>query len=130
MSASKHLQDLKFLHVMRSRNCFPDKIFYSSAIHTLSLQNKADEAGMIFETILRCGHLPSTFTYNSMISAYCYAGKIDDAYRLLDGMVFDGAFPDSVTYNTILQALIKARKMEEAVGIFREMTRNEFDPDR
>lgn len=120
---------LKFLHVMRSRSCFPDKSFYSSAIHTLSLQNKADEAGMIFETMLRCGHLPSTFTYNSMISAYCYAGKIDDAYRLLDGMVFDGAFPDSVTYNTILQALIKARKMEEAAGIFREMTRNEFDPD-
>ena len=114
---------------MRSRNCFLDKSFYSSAIHTLSLQNKADESGMIFETMLRCAHLPNTFTYNSMISAYYYAGKIDDASRLLDGMVFDGAFPDSVTYNTILQALIKARKMEEAVGIFLEMTRNEFDPD-
>jgi pentatricopeptide repeat protein len=120
---------LKFLHVLRSRNCFPDKSFYSNAVHVLSLQNKADEAAMVFETMLRCGHIPSTITYNSMISTYCYAGKMDDAYRLLDGMVFNGSFPDSVTYNTIFQALIKARKMEEAATIFREMTRNEFDPD-
>jgi len=120
---------LKFLHVMRSRNCFPDKSFYISAVNSLSLQNRLHEAAMVFETMLQCGHIPSTTAYNSMISTYCYAGRIDDAYRLLDGMVFNGAFPDPVTYNTIFQALIKARKMEEAASMFREMTRNEFDPD-
>ena len=66
---------LKFLHVMRSLNCFPDQNFYSSVIHTLSLHNKANEADMIFETMLQCGHLPSTLAYNLMISSYCYAGK-------------------------------------------------------
>lgn len=120
---------LKFLHVMRSRNCFPDKSFFSTAVHALCLQNRADEAGMVFETMMRCGHIPSTTTYNSMISAYCYAGKMDDCYRLFDGMVFNGAFPDTVTYNTIFQTLMKARQMEEAASIFREMTRNEYDPD-
>lgn len=120
---------LKFLHVMRSRNCFPDKSFFSTAVHALCLQNRADEAGMVFETMMRCGHIPSTTTYNSMISAYCYAGRMDDCYRLFDGMVFNGAFPDSVTYNTIFQTLMKARQMEEAASIFREMTRNEYDPD-
>lgn len=120
---------LKFLHVMRSRNCFPDKSFFSTAVHALCLQNRADEAGMVFETMMRCGHIPSTTTYNSMISAYCYAGRMDDCYRIFDGMVFNGAFPDSVTYNTIFQTLLKARQMEEAASIFREMTRNEYDPD-
>uniref|UniRef100_A0A0C9S8F8 TSA: Wollemia nobilis Ref_Wollemi_Transcript_4614_1911 transcribed RNA sequence n=1 Tax=Wollemia nobilis TaxID=56998 RepID=A0A0C9S8F8_9CONI len=122
-------EGLKFLHVMRSRNCHPDKSFYSTAIHALSLQNKAEEAAMVFDTMLRCGYLPSTTTYNSMISAYCYAGKMEDSYRLLDGMVWNGAFPDSVTYNTIFHALLKAHKAEEAASIFREMMRNEFDPD-
>ncbi|GLJ29341.1 hypothetical protein SUGI_0578660 [Cryptomeria japonica] len=122
-------ESLKFLHVLRSRRCFPDKSFYSTAIHALSLKNKVEEAAMVFDTMLRLGYRPSSTTYNSMISAYCYAARTEDAYRLLDGMVWNGAFPDSTTYNTIFQALIKAHKVEDASSLFREMTRNEFDPD-
>ncbi|KAH9299936.1 hypothetical protein KI387_011519, partial [Taxus chinensis] len=46
-------ESLRFLHVLRSRNCFLDNCFYSTTIHGLSLQNKAGEVALVFDTMLR-----------------------------------------------------------------------------
>ncbi|KAH9299937.1 hypothetical protein KI387_011520 [Taxus chinensis] len=122
-------ESLKFLDLMRSWNCFTDKSFYSTAIHGLSLQNKSEEAELVFDMMLRFGYQPSNTMYNSMISAYCYAGRTEDACWLLDGKVGNGAFPDSVTYAILLEGWEKEGDAVRAKKTFGEMlVRLGWDP--
>eukprot|EP01018_Ginkgo_biloba_P016289 Gb_12501 [translate_table: standard] len=128
VNGSQVEEALKFLNVMKGRNCLPDLSFYRPALQALYAQKNTKDAYNVWEIMMQNGFIPDTPTYNAMIGIFCHADQLDSAYRLLDEMVFNGSYPDSTTYNLIFPTLIKAHKVAEASSIFREMTKNECYP--
>lgn len=119
---------IKFMRVMKGKNCFPGLKFFSNALDVLIKKHDMDSAISIWEEIPSSGLIPNLPMYNSMIGLLCNNNGIDDAFRLLDEMVLQGAFPDSSTYNMIFKCLVKNKKVHETGKFFVEMTKNEFPP--
>ncbi|KAF9617385.1 hypothetical protein IFM89_036306 [Coptis chinensis] len=119
---------IKFLHVMKGKNCLPGMKFFSNALDILVKQNDSSQAVPLWEIMVGSGLLPSLIMYNAMIGLLCNNSDFDNALRLLDEMAFRGAFPDSLTYNMIFQCLIKNKKVRQAANFFNEMMKNEQPP--
>lgn len=120
---------LKFLDVMRQKQCFPGIKFFRDALDVFVKNNDARGACELWDSFAgRNGCFPDTDMYNSMITLHYYVNQIDVAHRLFDEMVTYGAFPSSQTYNVMLSFLLKVRKLREAAAIFNEMVKNEYCP--
>ncbi|KAF5198299.1 Pentatricopeptide repeat-containing protein [Thalictrum thalictroides] len=119
---------IKFLLVMKGKNCLPGMKFFSNALDILVKQNDSTQAVPLWEIMVGSGLVPNLIMYNAMIGLLCHNNDFDNALRLLDEMVFHGAFPDSLTYNLIFQCLIKNKKIRQATSFFREMVKNEQPP--
>lgn len=130
VNCSQVEEALKFLHVMKTKKCFPDLSFFCNTLQVLYQRKDPKYAFPLWEMMKQSGMAPDLPTYNAMIGVCCCAipSQVEIAYRLMDEMVFSGAFPDSNTYNAIFEALITARDVEGASSIYREMTRNECYP--
>lgn len=119
---------IKFLQVMKGKNCMPGLKFFSNALHMLVKQNDSAHAILLWDIMVGSGLLPDLVMYNAMIGLLCNNMDVDNAFRLLDNMVFHGAFPDSLTYSMIFQCLIKMKKVREVGNFFTEMIKNEWPP--
>ncbi|KAG9139976.1 hypothetical protein Leryth_010501, partial [Lithospermum erythrorhizon] len=119
---------VKFLQLMKGKNCFPSLKFFSNALDVLDKKHDAARAISLWDLMQSSGLIPNLPMYNSMIGLFCKNNAIDDAFHLLDEMVFQGAFPDSSTYNMIFKCLVKNKKVHETGKFFVEMTKNEFPP--
>ncbi|XP_077238792.1 uncharacterized protein LOC143879950 [Tasmannia lanceolata] len=119
---------IKFLKVMKGKDCLPGMKFFSNALDILIKQNEYTHAFSLWEIMVGSGLVPTLIMYNAMIALLCNNGDMVSAYRLLDEMVLNGSFPDSLTYNMIFQCVVKNRKVREAASFFTEMTKNEFLP--
>ncbi|KAL2236794.1 pentatricopeptide repeat-containing protein At1g77360, mitochondrial [Sesamum indicum] len=119
---------IKFLQVMKGKNCLPGLRFFSNALDIFAKQNDSAHAIMLWDIMVGGGLVPNLTMYNVMIGLLTSANDIDNAFRLLDDMVFHGAFPDSLTYNMIFECLIKNKKVREVGKFFIEMVKNEWPP--
>ncbi|KAK3008028.1 hypothetical protein RJ639_013440 [Escallonia herrerae] len=119
---------IKFLQVMKGKNCLPGLKFFSNALDILIKQNDSVHAIPLWDIMVGSGLIPNLIMYNAMIGLLCNNNDVDNAFRLLDGMVFHGAFPDSLTYNMIFQCLIKNNKVRGVCKFFAEMIKNEWPP--
>lgn len=119
---------IKFLQVMKGKNCLPGLKFFTNALDILVKQNDAAHAILLWDIMAGSGLVPNLIMYNAMIGLLCNNNDIDNAFRLLDEMVYHGAFPESLTYNMIFQCLIKNKKDREAGRFFFEMIKNEWPP--
>lgn len=120
---------IKFLKVMKGKNCLPGMKFFSNAFNILISQNDSSHVVPLWEIMVGSGLIPNLVMYNAMITLHCNNGDVDNALRFLDEMPFNGTFPDSLTYNMIFQCLIKnSRKVSEVASFFTEMKKNECLP--
>ncbi|KDP45648.1 hypothetical protein JCGZ_17255 [Jatropha curcas] len=119
---------VKFLQVMKGKDCLPGLKFFSNALDMLCKQNDFVYAVPMWDIMVGSGLVPNLIMYNTMIRLLCDNSDIDNAVRLLDEMVFHGAFPDLFTYNMIFQCLIKNKKVWQVGKFFYEMIKNEFPP--
>ncbi|XP_023770589.1 pentatricopeptide repeat-containing protein At1g77360, mitochondrial [Lactuca sativa] len=119
---------LKFLHVMKGKNCLPGLKFFSNALDVLNNQNDSAHALSLWEIMTTNGLIPNLVMYNSIITLLCKKDEITNAYQLLDEMPFNGVFPNSLTYNIIFECLIKNKKVKETGNFFLEMIKNEQPP--
>ncbi|XP_065878192.1 pentatricopeptide repeat-containing protein At1g77360, mitochondrial-like [Euphorbia lathyris] len=126
--ASKAGEAVKFLKVMKDKDCLPGSKFFSHILDVLSKQNDYVHAVPLWDIMISSGLLPNLTMYNMMIGLLCSKNDSDNAFRLLDEMVLYGAFPESSTYNMIFRSLIKNQKVSEAGKFFREMIKNESPP--
>ncbi|KAJ4950480.1 hypothetical protein NE237_027312 [Protea cynaroides] len=119
---------IKFLLVMKGKNCLPGMKFFSNALDILIRQKDHSHAVALWDIMVGSGLVPNLIMYNAIIGLLCDNNDINNAFRYLDNMVFHGAFPDSLSYNMIFQCLIKNKKVREAARFFFEMTKNEWPP--
>lgn len=119
---------IKFLQVMKKKNCLPGLRFFSNALDIFVKQNDSAHAIMLWDIMVGSGMTPDLMMYNVIISLLTSNNDIDNAFRLLDDMAFHGAFPNSLTYNMIFGCLIKNGKVREVGKFFIEMIKNEWDP--
>ncbi|XP_058086530.1 pentatricopeptide repeat-containing protein At1g77360, mitochondrial-like [Magnolia sinica] len=119
---------VKFLHVMKGKNCLPGMKFFSNALDILIKLNNATHALSVWEVMVGSGLVPNLIMYNAVIGLLCNNNDINNAFRFLDEMPFNGAFPNSLTYNMVFQCLIRNRKVHEAASFFSEMKKNEWLP--
>ncbi|CAK9143707.1 unnamed protein product [Ilex paraguariensis] len=119
---------IKFLRVMKGKNCLPGLKFFSNALDILVKQNDSTHVIPLWDTMVGSGLVPNLIMYNAIIGLLCNNKDVDNAFRFLDEMVFYGAFPDSLTYNMIFQCLIKNKKVRVAGKFFVEMIKNECPP--
>lgn len=119
---------IKFLQVMKKKNCLPGLRFFSNALDIFVKQNDSAHAIMLWGIMVGGGLIPDLMMYNVIISLLTSNNDIDNAFRLLDEMVFHGAFPNALTYNMIFGCLIKNGKVREVGKFFIEMIKNEWDP--
>ncbi|CAL9781227.1 unnamed protein product [Musa acuminata subsp. burmannicoides] len=120
---------VKFLKVMKGKNCLPGLKFFGNALHILIEQNDHVHALALWNIMVTdSGLIPSLAMCNSMITLLCNNGNLDAAYRLLDEMPYYGVFPDPLTYNTIFDCLIRNKRAREAESFFTEMRKNEQLP--
>ncbi|XP_043695755.1 pentatricopeptide repeat-containing protein At1g77360, mitochondrial-like [Telopea speciosissima] len=119
---------IKFLMVMKGKNCLPGMKFFSNALDILIRQKNHCHAVALWDIMVGSGLVPNLIMYNAMIGLLCDSNDFVNAFRFLDNMVFHGAFPDSLSYNMIFQCLIKIKKGREAASFFFEMTKNEWPP--
>ncbi|GJR09907.1 pentatricopeptide repeat-containing protein [Tanacetum coccineum] len=119
---------VKFLQVMKGKNCFPGFKFFSIAVDALVKQNDCVNALLVWDIMVTSGLTPNLTMYNGMISLLCDDDKVANAFQLLDEMPFKGIFADSLTYNTIFQCLVMNKKVKEASKFFAEMIKNEQPP--
>ncbi|KAI8547168.1 hypothetical protein RHMOL_Rhmol07G0174300 [Rhododendron molle] len=119
---------IKFLEIMKGKNCSPGLKFFSDALDTLIELNDTAHVVALWDMMASSRLLPNLRVFNSIIALLCDNNDIDGAFGFLDKMVFYGVFPDSLTYNTIFQCLIKNKKVREAGGFFFEMVKNEWPP--
>ncbi|XP_010275163.1 PREDICTED: pentatricopeptide repeat-containing protein At1g77360, mitochondrial-like [Nelumbo nucifera] len=119
---------IKFLKVMKGKNCLPGMKFFSNALDILIRQGNSTHAVSLWDIMVDSGLVPNLVMYNAMIGLLCNSNEVDNAFRFLDEMVYYGAFPNSLTYNMIFQCLIKNRRVHEAARFFSEMKKNEFPP--
>lgn len=119
---------IKFLHLMKGRNCLPGLRFFSNALDIFVKQNDPAHAITMWDIMVDSGLVPNLQMYNTMIDLFTRNNYIDNAFRLLDSMAFYGAFPDSLTYNMIFECLIKNKKIPEVGKFFTEMVKNEWPP--
>ncbi|KAL3818363.1 hypothetical protein ACJIZ3_004268 [Penstemon smallii] len=120
---------IKFLQVMKGKNCLPGLRFFSNALDIFVKQNDSAHAINLWGIMVGGGLVPNLIMYNAIIGLVSNNNDIDNAFRLLDEMVFHGAFPDSLTYNMIFECLIKNRKVNEVGKFFIEMIKNEWPPN-
>uniref|UniRef100_A0A5B6ZWF6 Pentatricopeptide repeat-containing protein n=1 Tax=Davidia involucrata TaxID=16924 RepID=A0A5B6ZWF6_DAVIN len=125
---SQAAEAIKFLEVMKGKNCLPGLKFFSNALDILMTQNDSAHAVPLWDIMVGSGLIPNLIMYNAIIGLLCNNNDIDNAFRFLDEMVFYGSFPDSLTYNMIFQCLIKNKKVREAGKFFYEMIKNEWPP--
>ncbi|KAL6008626.1 hypothetical protein ACLOJK_034140 [Asimina triloba] len=126
--SSQAEEAIKFLHVMKTKNCLPGMKFFTNALDILVKLNNAKDAIYAWDIMVGSGLTPNSIMYNIIIGLLCNNDDIDNAFRLLDEMPFNGAFPDSLTYNLIFQCLIKNQKVRKAATFFYEMEKNEWPP--
>ncbi|KAL6549765.1 hypothetical protein OROMI_020253 [Orobanche minor] len=119
---------IKFLHVMKGKNCLPGMRFFSNALDIFASQNDVVRAVTLWDVMVGGGLVPSLMMYNVVISLLAGNDDINNAFRLLDGMIFHGAFPDALTYNMIFGCLIKNKKAREVGKFYIEMVKNEWAP--
>jgi pentatricopeptide repeat protein len=119
---------VKFLRVMKGKNCLPGLKFFSNALDMLVKQNDSTHAIPLWDIMVGSGLLPNLIMYNAMIGLHCNNNDVDNAFRLLDEMVFNGAFPDFLTFNIIFRCLIKNKKVHRVGKFFYEMIKNESPP--
>ncbi|KAG6387839.1 hypothetical protein SASPL_153033 [Salvia splendens] len=119
---------IKFLQVMKGKNCLPGLRFFSNALDIFAKQKDSAHAIMLWDIMVGSGLTPDLMMHNVIISLLTSSNDIDNAFRLLDEMVFHGAFPNSLTYNMIFGCLIKNGKVREVGKFFLEMIKNEWDP--
>ena len=119
---------IKFLLVMKGKNCLPGLKFFSNALDVLLKQNDSTHAIALWDVMMDNGIMPNLMIYNTIIGILCNAGDADKAFRFLDEMVFYGVFADSFTYNMIFQCLVKHKKVHEVGEFFIEMIKNECPP--
>ncbi|KAJ8631885.1 hypothetical protein MRB53_025221 [Persea americana] len=119
---------VKFLKVMRSKNCLPGMKFFSNALDILVKLNDAGHAVELWEIMVGSGLVPNLIMYSAMVTLLCSNDDVNNALDILDEMPFNGAFPDSPIYNMIFQCLIRKRMVREAARFFTEMTKNECLP--
>jgi pentatricopeptide repeat protein len=119
----------KFLHVMRSKGCFPGIKFFANAVDLIVRRGDYANAITIWNVMVsEAGLVPNFLMYNAMIGLCCNVGSMDHALGMLDEMPLNGVFANSVTYNIILEGFIKHRKAREAESFLAEMTKNEQLP--
>ncbi|KAL8063734.1 hypothetical protein ABFX02_01G046000 [Erythranthe guttata] len=126
--ASNADEAVKFLQVMKGKNCLPGLRFFSNALDVFVKQKDSVHAVMLWDIMVGGGLVPSLVMYNVMIGLLTADNNIENAIRLLDGMAFHGAFPDSSTYNMIFECLIKNKMVREVGKFFMEMVKNEQQP--
>lgn len=119
---------IKFLQVMKGKNCLPGLKFFCNALDILVKQNDSARAVLLWGIMVGSGLVPNLIMYNAMIGLLCNNNDTDNAFRLLDVMVFHGAFPDSLTYNMIFECLIKNKKVRQVGKFFNEIIKNEWSP--
>lgn len=119
---------LKFLAVMKGKNCSPGLKFFSKAIDILVKLRDSVRTKLMWNLMIDSALVPSLVMYNSVIGMLCNNNEVDSAFIFLDGMPLYGAFPDSLTYNMIFQCLIKNKKIREARRFYYEMVKNECPP--
>uniref|UniRef100_A0A7N0TBL6 Pentatricopeptide repeat-containing protein n=1 Tax=Kalanchoe fedtschenkoi TaxID=63787 RepID=A0A7N0TBL6_KALFE len=120
---------LKFLSVMKKRDCLPGLKFFSNSLDILVKRSDATNALLLWSVMLESGLMPDLLMYNAIISLACKGNDTDTAFRFLDEMVYYGAFPDSWTYNMIFKCLVKNKKVRETgVEIWNYMIDNQILP--
>lgn len=119
---------VKFLKVMKSKNCLPGMKFFSNALDILIKLNDSTHAVALWEIMVGSGLVPNMMMYKVMIALLCRNNDIYNAFSFLDEMPFNGVFPDSPIYNMIFECLIKNKMVREAARFFTEMTKNECPP--
>lgn len=119
---------IKFLQVMKGKNCLLGLKFFSNSLDILVKQNDSAHAILLWDVMVGSGLVPNLIMYNAMIGLLCKNNDADNAFRLLDEMIFHGAFPEFLTYNSIFECLIKNKKAREVGNFFIEMIKNEWPP--
>nr|XP_043629109.1 pentatricopeptide repeat-containing protein At1g71060, mitochondrial-like [Erigeron canadensis] len=128
IKSSETDEALKFLQVLKGKNCFPGLKFFSNALDILIKQNDSAYVLSLWDTMVVGGVTPNVIMYNAMIGLLCKNNDIASAFQLLDAMPYAGEFADPLTYNIIFQCLIKNKKVKEAGKFFLEMIKNEQPP--
>ncbi|KAL3613803.1 hypothetical protein CASFOL_041877 [Castilleja foliolosa] len=119
---------IKFLNVMKGKNCLPGLRFFSNALDSFAKQNDHTHAIMLWDIMVGSGLIPNLKMYNVIIGLFAANDDIDNGFRFLDQMVFHGVFPNASTYNMIFACLVKNKRVREAGRFFVEMVKNEWDP--
>ncbi|PKA66485.1 Pentatricopeptide repeat-containing protein [Apostasia shenzhenica] len=120
---------IKFLKVMKSKNCLPGLKFFGNAVDIFVKRNDSANALALWNAmVLDSGLIPNLVMFNAMISLLCNNQQIELAFRFLDEMPLYGVFPDPVTYNTIFGCLVRNKRARNAETFLVEMRKNEQLP--
>lgn len=120
---------IKFLRVMKGKECLPGLKFFANALDVLVTSKDAVHALVLWELmVMESGLVPNLVMCNTIIGLVCESGDFESGLRIMDAMPFYGLFPDSFTYNMIFQCLVQNRKKKEAEKFFEEMRKNEVVP--
>lgn len=97
---------LELFDEMRKKNCYPNRVTYTSFIRYYSAVNEIEKAVEMMRVMAREKHGSATTScYTPIIHALCEDGRTREAKELTEEMVSRGFIPREFTYNLIRHAL-------------------------
>ncbi|PRQ35049.1 putative pentatricopeptide [Rosa chinensis] len=117
----------------------PNVFTFNTLINGFVLQNRVDEAALVFRKMVEAGHCkpdettligkmeergcePDIFTYSTIIiHSLCKDTLIDEALTLFSEMISRGIAPDVVTYTSLIQGDCNIGHWKKATRLLNEM---------
>ncbi|CAM8892058.1 unnamed protein product [Rhodiola kirilowii] len=96
---------------------------YTKLLMMLGKCRQADEASVLFETLLLDGLKPTIDVYTALASAYGESGFIEKAFSVVDDMkTVSQCKPDVYTYSILIKCCAKAQRLDLIESVLAEMT--------
>ncbi|KAJ0963761.1 hypothetical protein J5N97_028883 [Dioscorea zingiberensis] len=121
---------LRLLDEMQQSNFDIDVPCYTTAINSLVVSERFEEAVAVFKDMVLSGLALDVASCTVLLKMYaCYLKQFDSAYQVLQWMVKLGCNPDVVTYSTLIAGLCHAGRVQEALGVLKLMLREQCCPN-
>ncbi|XP_021895106.1 pentatricopeptide repeat-containing protein At3g50420-like [Carica papaya] len=107
----------------------PDLKCWNSMVLAYGHHGMADKALMIFDRILKHGHIPDQITYLSLLSACSHGGFVEKGKFFWVHMKENGCLPGPKHYSCMVSLLSRAGLLDEAEELVNESPYSEGYPE-